>query len=584
MPPVLIRSNPGVMRDTTRFNTGSHTDALWARWGADGLPRKISGYRRITDSLDGIATGLHRFSRNGETYFHIGTSAGIQQVRINGAGAISSIINRTPSITSANSAYAWKFQVMYDPVINNAASIIAHAAVNLNEMDVDTQGPAFFGDLTGSAALVPLSVPISESSTTITTVTGTTSNTFPEVTSVSATTALRFGQTVTGTGIPTGTYIASVDSASQITLSAEATASNVGTTLTITTGGACGGIVALYPYLFMYGSSGRIRHSTSANFNDFWTLGSNEAFITGQKIVQAMPTRGGAGNNPSGLFWSLDSLVRCNFVGGDAIFNFDVVSEGITVMSPRSIVEFDGVFYWLGSDRFFMYAGALREVQNTFNLDYLFANLNQTYKSRSFAYRNSRHGEIWWCVPLGVSTWPNHAFVYNVKGNFWYDTPLPESGRSCAEPALTFPYPIMGGVDLVSGAATYPLWQHEYGTDKVEGVSVTPIRSYFQTGDITLLEGQQPMNKELQVVEIEPDFVQTGDMTVTVVGNANSRAVTVENDPVTFSDDPEARNTTVNVKQTRRQMRFRFESNTAGGDYKAGKILAHLNPTGGRSR
>jgi hypothetical protein len=35
------------------------------------------------------------------------------------------------------------------------------------------------------------------------------------------------------------------------------------------------------------------------------------------------------------------------------------------------------------------------------------------------------------------------------------------------------------------------------------------------------------------------------------------------------------------LKTQRRQMRFRFESNTLGGDYQMGLILAHIQPGDG---
>lgn len=583
MPPVVIRSQPGVIRDATRFNTAAHTDARWCRWD-NGTPRKIGGYRRLSDALSGPATAIHRFSRDGETYFHVGTSQGIQQIRVNATGTVTSVVDRTPAALPSNDQYAWHFAVMYDPVVNNNASIIAHSAVNLDQMDTDTQRPAFFGSITGADDLVPISAPVGADSTTVASVTGDTTLGSAVITSVSSTTALRYGQTISGAGIPAGAYIASVDSATQITLATgkNATATATGVSLTASVGGSCGGIVALYPYLFFYGSSGRIIHSTPSNFNDFWGTGSNEAYITGQKIIRGMSTRGGAGNSPSGLFWSLDSLIRASFVGGDAIFNFDTVSDAITVMSPRSIVEYDGAHFWLGVDRFYMYAGAVRELPNPFNLDYLLRNINEAYKNRSFAFRNSRFGEIWWCVPLGSSQWPNHAFVFNVRGQFWFDTPLPEGGRAAAESALTFPFPVMSGVDVTEGN-TYKFWQHEIGVDKVDGGVTEPIRSYYQTGDISMLEGQQPQDKAIQVLRIEPDFEQRGDMSVTVLGNANARSQTVEEAPVTFTDDPDQRETIVQVKATRRQMRFRFESNTTGGDFRAGKIIAHIDRSDGRS-
>lgn len=62
--------------------------------------------------------------------------------------------------------------------------------------------------------------------------TGTTSNGSPIVTSVSALTGLAVGMSVSGTGIASGSVIASIDSSTQITLSKNATASNAGVTLT----------------------------------------------------------------------------------------------------------------------------------------------------------------------------------------------------------------------------------------------------------------------------------------------------------------------------------------------------------------
>jgi hypothetical protein len=583
MPPIVLRSAPGVTRDATRFNAQAHSDARWCRWD-NGLPRKIGGYRRITNELAAPATGIHSFSRNGETYIHVGTAEGIQQIRINPAGVVTGVTIRTPGMVAPDPRYSWKFQVIYDPFENNAATIIAHSAVHLDEMDTDTQRPAFFGPVTGTSPLEPISVPVSETGYEAQTFTGDTTIGSNVITNVASTAGLRFGQTVTGPNIPAGAFISSFTSNS-VTLQTgkDATASASTQTFSASVGGSCGGIVVLYPYLFFYGSSGRIAHSTASNFNDFWSLGSNEAFITGQKIVQAMPTRGGGGNSPAGLFWSLDSLIRCSFIGGDAVFAFDTISDGITIMSPRSVVEYGGAHFWLGVDGFYVYAGAIRPLPNPFNLDFLLRNINTLRKNRTFAFRNSRHNELWWCVPLGNSQWPNHAFVFNVQGQFWYDTPLPNAGRSGADSALTFPYPLMGGVDMdINGG--FRLWQHEFGVNELDGSQTTAIRSFYTTGDIHLLEGQQPQDKELQVVRIEPDFVQSGEMSVTVTGSQNAKAGDVEEASATFPADPDdQRDTIVQVKASRRQMRFRFESNEVDGDYWAGKPLAIVNPTGGRA-
>lgn len=68
--------------------------------------------------------------------------------------------------------------------------------------------------------------------TTSITKTGTTATGSAAITSMSNTTSLANGMPVSGAGIPAGAYIVSVDSASQITISANATANGAGVTLT----------------------------------------------------------------------------------------------------------------------------------------------------------------------------------------------------------------------------------------------------------------------------------------------------------------------------------------------------------------
>jgi hypothetical protein len=76
---------------------------------------------------------------------------------------------------------------------------------------------------------------------------------------------------------------------------------------------------------------------------------------------------------------------------------------------------------------------------------------------------------------------------------------------------------------------------------------------------------------------VEPDFVQSGDMTLQVVGRANARAQEVYGPLMTFPDvatTPQEQ--VVFLKEQRRELRFRFESNALGGDYQMGTILAHV--------
>jgi hypothetical protein len=127
----------------------------------------------------------------------------------------------------------------------------------------------------------------------------------------------------------------------------------------------------------------------------------------------------------------------------------------------------------------------------------------------------------------------------------------------------------------------YNFWIHETGKDAINGQSLQPILSYFETADISL-PAQKQVNKALQVLMLEPDFVQSGDLTVQVRGRANARAPEVNGESKTIVQTPQTpQEQIIYFKEQRRELRFYFESNTLGGDYQMGLVMAHLQPADG---
>ena len=341
---------------------------------------------------------------------------------------------------------------------------------------------------------------------------------------------------------------------------------------------------------------------------NFTGVGSGAANITGQKLVRAMPLRGGPGNSPSGLFWSADSVLRASFVGGAAVFQFDTISTQTSILGANTVIEYDGIFYWIGTDRFLMFNGVVREIENNMNLNYFFDGLNMEQRQRVFAVKIPRYGEIWWCYPRGDATEPSHAIIYNVRENTWYDCELPNGGRSAGAFASIFPQPLMTGVVPSVGVENirvteandvritqdsnvrvtedseidqYRLWVHEVGTDEIDGIDLQPVFSFFETGDLSLPVMSQE-NKALQVLMLEPDFVQSGDLTVQVTGRANARSPEVSTEEhIIYETPPTPQDQVVYFKTQRRELRFRFASNAIGGDYQMGLVLAHIQPGDG---
>jgi len=169
-------------------------------------------------------------------------------------------------------------------------------------------------------------------------------------------------------------------------------------------GNATGGIVVLHPYLFYYGSDGVIGHSVEGDPTDLTGAGSNITRPWGQKIIKGMPLRAGSGSAPAGLFWAYDAVIRASFSGGATTFQYDVIATDTSIMSSQCVVDYDGVFFWAGVDRFFMFNGVVRDVPNQLNINYFLDGLNRNQQNKVFAFKVPRYGEIWWCYPRGDAT------------------------------------------------------------------------------------------------------------------------------------------------------------------------------------
>ena len=351
-----------------------------------------------------------------------------------------------------------------------------------------------------------------------------------------------------------------------------------------------GGVVVLFPYLLAFGNQGKIE---SSDANDP-TVSLGFANITGTKLVRGLPLRG-SGQGPSGLFWSLDSLVRATFnptiaaSGVGVPFSFDTISSQQSLLSSRSIIEYDGVFYWWAVDRPMLFNGVVQTLPNSQNVNWLLDNINMQQRQKMYSFKVPRFGEIWWCFPFGNATECTHAVIYNVNEKTWYDTALPVQnqaglGRTAGYFAQVYSKPFMCDQYLTTTPG-YTLWQHETGTDSINGSNIQPVRSYFKTAEISMLTQEQAKDKALRVGSVEPDFVQAGDLILTVEGRQNARAADVSSAQFTITPSASTpQEQTIPLKEVRRLMSFKIESNVAGGDYQMGDTLAFVQEDEGRTR
>lgn len=571
---ISLKILPGVQRDGTLFDAPCYVDSLWCRFQR-GRPRKIGGYKGIFQNATQISRGMIMNAQNGLNYVYSGTYNQLQYWitdNDDGVGSGPYTVSFTSGFTY-NSNNLWQFDIGFNGNGSGANVIVAHPGQNLTNIDSTVNTPVLYGSFPSGAMS-----PVGQFTASVALVNGSVTGTITGVNGL-----VYSGQLVTGTGITAGTTVVSslVTTNTVVTLSSAYTGTTGTQTLTFDNQiNVSGGCVLIYPYLFVYGNDGLIQNSSAGDFQNWVAADANANNVATGKIVKGLPVRGGT-TSPAGLFWSLDSLVRVSYspttVGTSTLYwKYDLITCQSSILSSSSVIEYDGIYYWCGVDRFLMYNGVVSEVQNNMNFNYFFDNLNYSQRQKVWASKVPRWGEIWWFYPSGDSVECNDAVIYNVRDKVWYDAGGALGARRSAGCfSEVFRFPLWAGNDI-SSSNTYTLWQHESGTNVVNLDQQDAVQSYFETNSIGWVTGGPGVQNQIQgktnsmrLERVEPDFVQSGDMNLYVTGKGYANSDDIVSYAFTFSPST----LKIDVRKNIREMRLRFESNVVNGNYETGNVL-----------
>ena len=458
---------PGIKRDGTIFQADDYTDGVWCRFQR-GDPKKIGGYRSIFSSLTGIYRGMIAQPSAGVNYIFAGNAFGIDvfTTGINyGAGSGPFTANILPGTVKI-------------PLVSHTSPSFVVAG---NHTSIFTAGTKVIFQQTSTATqYTVLSSSYSSPNTTVTLTTaftGATSYVWLDSNAVFTPDPIDgpfrnlwqfdvqyspLGDTLgvlahpglnlanIDNGIPTQVLVGNVNPDNANSWSFIGLSDSSGQNPTYKPISVSGGVCSLYPFIFVYGSNGFIANNNvdltaygTQNFYDWNGAIANQTNISASKVVKGMPMRGGT-NSPSGLFWATDSLIRVSFTGAAPLYwRYDIVSSQISVMSSSCFVEMEGVFFWMGVDRFYQYNGQVSVLANDKNVNWLFNNINYTERQKVWATKVPRYNEIWFFYPRGTNTECSDAIIYNTKDKLWYDAGSAEGARrSCGYTTEIFPTPI----------------------------------------------------------------------------------------------------------------------------------------------
>lgn len=595
---ISLQLKPGIQRDGTLFDAPCYIDGRWVRFQR-GRPRKIGGYNGIFLNASGISRGMIMNSSDGLNYVYSGYNDGLEYWTTDnddGIGAGPFAIGFVGDIVTLDNLVGGTLYTAgtYVGVSltggsgTGATADIIVAGGSVTTVNLVSGGSNYVTGDVLSAASASIGGTGSGFTITVTETTGFTGN---DNNLWQFDIGYDVGGGVSNLIAHAGQNLAHIDSTINSAVMAGTFPGGSLAPLYDTSGSTptndpievSGGCVMLHPYLFVYGNDGLIKNSSAGNFSDWNSADANETNVSTGKIVKGLPVRGGTAA-PAGLFWSLDSVIRVTYnpstVGSQTFYwRYDIVSSQSSIMSSQCVIEYDGLYFWAGVDRFLMYNGVVQEVPNQMNFNYFFDNLNYAQRQKVWVSKVPRWGEIWWFFPRGSSTECNDAVIYNIREQTWYDSGTALGARRSAGVfSEVFRKPIWAG-NTENTTGNYTLWQHETGTDMVYLNQQTAIQSYFETNNIGWVTGGPGANDPIgptnyiRIERVEPDFNQSGDMNLYVTGKGYAEDTDVSSGPYVYSPST----LKVDLREQRREMRLKFESNTFNGNYETGRILLSVD-------
>jgi len=376
---------------------------------------------------------------------------------------------------------------------------------------------------------------------------------------------------------------------------------------------ATGGMIYVGSRLFYYGNNGLVRWSSIAAdksgeqtdlqkpflfFKDKYSIN-----ISTDKVIYGAEWRGGA-NSPTIIFWTLGSVVLITNTTGsnnqviddpdDLSFSKKVLSRDSSILSSNSVVEYDGIFYWPGTQRFFVFNGVVLPLENNLNRQTFFDTIDMSKRQRVFGVKNVSRDEIWWFYPekgKDANVGCTRAVIYNVVDNTWYDTAI-ERAAGYFDNTGGNMYTVGKNLSPYEGDNNSYVWEHEVGNDQVNlykeveeqvkaipSFFTTPIISYATFNPQKQVAG---IDYNIGIERIEPNIVGTKKIKMTVSINTyeypTSTPVTATYD-LTIDGEENTVRPAINERKQGRNINFTFKSEGIGSGYQMGTtfVLAEIN-------
>jgi hypothetical protein len=317
-----------------------------------------------------------------------------------------------------------------------------------------------------------------------------------------------------------------------------------------------------------------IRWSEQESYTGWTPAATNQAgsyrLSRGSDIIGAIQTR------QEIVVWTDAAIYSMQYLGPPFVYGFTLLADNISIVSPNAMATANGVVYWMGVDKFYIYSGRVETLPCSVR-QFIFNDINRDQEAQFNAGTNEGYSEVWWNYCSKNSTVVDRYVIFNYLDRVWYYGTLDRTAW-LDSPLRQFPMGATAGNIIVF---------HEAAVDDGSTNPPSAINAYIQSSDFDIGDG----HNYGFVWRIVPDITFDGSdttgatsdkpfVTFTVrpkqnPGSAYGTAAT----PDVTSAQSYAGQTTYNVQQFTeivysrvrgRQMAFKVASNSIGTQWQLG--------------
>jgi len=245
----------------------------------------------------------------------------------------------------------------------------------------------------------------------------------------------------------------------------------------------------IYRFVFVFGANVintatfdpmLIRWSDQEDVTNWYPDATNQAgdlrLSRGSEIVTALQSR------QEVVVWTDAAVYSLQYLGAPDVWGAQLVGDNISIVSQNAVAFANGVSYWMGKDKFYMYDGRVQTLKCDIRR-YIYEDINQNQFPQIFSGTNEGFNEVWWFYCSAGSNTIDRYVIYNYLESVWYYGSM---SRTAWVDSGSRAYPL---------AATYAnnLVNHEVGLD--DNVTGTPsaITAYITSAEFDLDDGHNFM-------------------------------------------------------------------------------------------